>query len=178
MKKILVIVLLMSTIMLTGCDLFKKEDGKVKSCPDCVYDYYYLMDHAWDDENAVGNKVVKYDKDYKNLKDENGNQRDIFLGYKIDKEEKIEKIYVCIMNNNKPICIEGSKDGSTYESNTKILKESFNDCELDTENSEKLICNDGKVAAFKSGFVGVANDKIICKTDTTDGYCVEIEDND
>ena len=178
MKKVLVVILLtFSVFMLTGCDLFKKEE-KVKGCKDCVYDYYYLMDHVWDGENKVGSKVLKYDKDYTTLKDENGNQRDIFLGYKINSEEIIEKIYVCIMKNDTPICIEGSKDGSTYNSNTKILKEAFSDCKIDTENGEKLICYDGRVAAFETGFVGVANDKMICKTDTTDAYCVEIDDDD
>lgn len=172
MKKGLTIGLIVtSIILLTGCETNKTD---IKGCKDCVFDYYYLPDHMWDGENAVGNKILTYQKDYKNLKDENGNQRDIFLGYNIDENEIIKKIYTCIMNNNNPICIEGSSNGSTYEANKALLNQNFTDCEFNN-TANVLICNNNLVAAYKDGSVGVTNNKIKCITDTTDGFCTEID---
>lgn len=173
MKKLLIISLLTITLFtLTGCD--KKEEIKgIDTCPNCVFNYYHFNDYAWQDNNTIGHKSVKYFKDYKELKDENGNQREIFYGYVVDKEDMIERLFVCSFVDEKPYCIEATSDGSKYESNKSILNKLYTDC---FEEDDEFYCDNYYVANWKDGFIGIANEKIMCSADSNDAFCKDRTD--
>lgn len=107
MKKILILSLIaLTTIVLTGCtNKDNSESTSVEGCEDCVYSFY--TDRKSYGEN--GSTLTKYTKDYTTLKDNAGKKRQVFLGHILDENGKIKKAYVCGINNNKVICIDGTR---------------------------------------------------------------------
>ena len=126
MRKFLILSLItISILMLTGCGSSdKKQNGASideNDCKNCVFAFY--TEEKQYGEN--GDILTEYTKDYTTLKDENGNQRKRFLGHILDKDGKILRGFACGIKEDKVFCIEGSKDGSTYESNKQILKKIY-----------------------------------------------------
>lgn len=169
MKKYLILALcaIISVGLITGCESkkedknnnkteTKEDDNKISNdvinCQDCVYAYY-------NDEKKYGENgdiLSNYTKDFKTLKDENGNQRKIFLGHIIDDDNKIIKGFVCRAEFGKVFCLEGSTNGSTYESNVNVINELFENedklylCSL-SENYEQF---DYNVYACRNDYIG------------------------
>ena len=123
MKKVLFLLLVI--FLLTGCS------KGVIGCSGCVYSYS-------NDIIKVGDKLDKYEKDYNKL------NNDVFLGAKIDKNQKIKSGYICVKDNEKVFCLEGNNDGSKYESNKKILDKVYNkQCKEKISGEDKYYtCND------------------------------------
>ncbi len=135
MKKILIISLLTITLFaLTGCG---KKDA-IKTCPNCVFSYYTYLE-----EKDIGDVLTDYTSDYKTLKDENGLQRQYFLGHVIDKNKKITKSYVCGILNEEAFCLQGTdgtKNKDIYPKNQDILKKLYGS-EKCSEASYFTSCN-------------------------------------
>ena len=110
MKKYLFVIVVISMFLITGCNSSKKET--VYGCSDCVFAYSK-------EEINIGDKLTNYEKDYSSL------NRNFFLGYKIDKNDKIESSYVCGKDNGKVFCIEGNIDDSKYEKNKETLSKVY-----------------------------------------------------
>ena len=135
MKRILVLGI--TIILLCGCNKKSEiaESNQIESCPNCVFAYYNEVKTFKQDNNYGLDTLTEYTKDYTTLKDNNGNQRRVFLGHVLDKDNKIIKAYVCGIYNDKPFCLEGGTDNSKYNANKKILNEIFNNCsEYKTQN--------------------------------------------
>ena len=111
MKKRMLLLGILVILITTGCSIFG-SDNKLEGCEDCVYARY-------GDKRSIGNDLDEYVKDYKKL------NNSVFLGHKLDKNKKIEKLYVCGVAGDKSYCLEGSTDGSTYEANKKILNKIY-----------------------------------------------------
>ena len=147
-KALIVSILLLIVLTVTGCE---KKDNK-------VYAYY-------DDLKSYGetkNKLEDYKKSYKELKDENGKQRKYFLGHILDKDGKIERGFVCGIENDKPFCIEGKNDKETYEENKKILLDTYGKKKCKEEkydNVSFMKCSgklDVSISSNGNGYIGIS----------------------
>lgn len=109
MKKIFVLIFITFLFVLTGCSLF---NNNVYGCTGCVYTYTK-------DTKEIGNVLTKYNSNYSTI------NHKIFLGYKLEKNNKILAGYVCGKENGKTFCIEGNFKESKYEENKKILNKVY-----------------------------------------------------
>ena len=122
MKKSLFFLILIAILfVITGCSLFNKMDNNVFGCSDCVYKYTK-------DTKKIGDVLTEYNSDYSSI------NHKFFLGYKLDKNNKILAGYVCGKENRKTFCIEGNFNESKYEENKKILNKIY-DIEKCDENN-------------------------------------------
>ncbi|MBR3116760.1 MAG: hypothetical protein IKF36_02670 [Bacilli bacterium] len=118
-KKVIIFILLfiivvlgvIATLILTG-KIGKKKT--IDSCKDCVFARYYK-------DKEIGDELTDYESDYTSIK--NIDSKKIFLGHKLDSNNKIETGYVCGITNGKAFCVEGSE--TAYESNKKVLNDIF-----------------------------------------------------
>ena len=141
----------------------------VRSCPgsDCVYAFYT----AW--TMYTGNNVAtlsNYTSDYTTLK-KDGVQRYAFFGHILDENDKILKAYACGIKDNNVFCIQGSNNGSTYQSASGILNNLFGPYDSTTQlgcnpGSNNLVCKAAsettEARAFQNGQVTVDESKAIC----------------
>ena len=124
MKKVLFLLLVI--FLLTGCS------NGVIGCSGCVYSHFT-------DVKKAGDKLEKYEKNYKKIKNE------VFIGTKIDKNQKITNGYVCAKEKDTVFCLEGNVDGSKYEANKKILDKVYDKkhCdEITGKDSKYYSCSD------------------------------------
>ena len=126
MKKSIVVLIILSLFIVTGCNSSKKSKIKEIDCSDCVYFYSK-------EPKKVGDEIVDYTKDYSSL---NSN---FFLGYKIDSNSKIKNTYICGIEKGKLFCIEGNIDDSKYEDNKKTLSKIY-----DKDSCKETILDGGK----------------------------------
>lgn len=103
-----------------------------------------------------------YVTDYNKIKNEEGIHRPVFLAAILNTDKSVLRGYACGVINDKAYCIEGSKDGSKYKNNVKIIKEAYKDnldqcfeglgcysCGKETvEETSFLACKDGYVATY------------------------------
>ena len=104
----------------------------IDSCPGCVYafttDYLYYANNG--EHTPTIMTKGQYEEDYRKVVKESGSN--VFLGMKLnDTTKTIEKPYVCGIGNpgeenEKPICLEGDIDGSTYEANEAFVTNLMN----------------------------------------------------
>lgn len=162
MKKILLIVfslLIFVFFTITACS--KEEKIVINSCESCAFAFY-----SEESSKQYGvNKTLKdYTYDYKKLKNKNGESRKIFLGHILENGE-IKRGFACGINNENVFCIEGTRDGSKYEDNARILRSIFGDDNC-KEDDYFIICKDDIFAATNrdgTANVGVSSDDIECK---------------
>lgn len=110
----------------------------VPSCPDCVYAFYTTM-KTYDGETSqyLENHVVNY----KDLKDSNGRQRRVFMGHKIDENNKILKSYVCELVRGNILCLEGSTTGSNFNDNYNLAVSKYGVWDVPTSYGCALLTN-------------------------------------
>ena len=63
-----------------------------------------------------------YTTDYTSL------NQSYFYAFILDNNRRIQRAFVCGIENNIPFCIEGTTDGSKYEKNIEILTETLDGC--------------------------------------------------
>ena len=110
-------------------------------------------------------------------------QRYAFLGHILDENDKILKAYACGIKDNNVFCIQGSNDGSTYQSALGILNNLFGPYDSTTQlgcnpGSNNLICKAAsettEARALQSGQVAVDESKAICSVVNVGGMnCTE-----
>ena len=171
MKKILILSLItLSTIVLTGCtNKDNSESTSVEGCEGCVYSFY--TDRKSYGEN--GSTLTEYTKDYKTLKDGNGKKRVVFLGHVLDENGKIKKAYVCGINNNKVICVDGAKP---YDKLLSELKKTYGEGKIYGGQELSWQLDDIAIVLGKSGdetsiFIGT---KGILDENDCDAYSVAV----
>lgn len=158
MKKGLVLSLtLVLAMMLTGCGN-KEEAGstKIKSCPNCVF----AFDTDYKKIGEDGDTVTNYTKNYTELKDYFGEQRNVFLGYVLDKNKKINKAYICVIRNEGPICVESAASEEIHKKNKDLLDKTLGD-----KHRVKLMSvyyyydyDNNIMATIYDGFLGFSKD--------------------
>lgn len=141
---ILALCAMLSVGLITGCGS-KKEEKKeevveepfeeIETCPGCVYSFY-----KGEKQYKMGEKLTDYTDNYKTLKDDNGQQRTVFLGHVLNENGEIERGYACGIKDGKAFCIEGSR-GAYYDQNKEILENIYgNNC---TRLDNWLYCMEG-----------------------------------
>ena len=156
MKKLLIIALL-STLVLTGCGSKNKEEKtneEIGTCKDCVYAYYTDVKAYGED----GDVLTDYTKDYTTLKDENSNQRTSFLGHMLDENGKIKRAFVCAIEGDKIYCIEGTSDGSKYNSNKEVIKGIYDESKCEEEDTYYSCQGDRFVEISENGLASIDDD--------------------
>lgn len=108
-----------------------------KPCGDnCLYAYYtdskYLKDNLGDFPEEYAELTSDIHK-YK-IYDEVG--KNIFLGHLLDNNGKIDRAFVCGIKDGTPFCLEGTTDGSSYESNLSVLDTIFGEVDEGEEYSQ------------------------------------------
>ena len=103
--------------------------------PNCVY-AYYVSDYSnpgkmYSNTESERSTLTGYTSDYTTLKYSNNEQRRIFLGHILDDNDKIIKGFVCGVKNvgeaNEQVyCIEGTRDGSKYNTNVGKVQQLWN----------------------------------------------------
>ena len=94
----------------------------IPSCPGCVYAYVYVtygqpQQPLKYGPNGTGDILNEYTRDYTTL------NKNHFLGFILDGNQKIERAFACGINENDgtPFCIEGTTDGSKYLDNVAVI---------------------------------------------------------
>lgn len=86
------------------------------ACNGCVYSYYNTSSIKNYGSDGTGTLLEDYESNYTDL-ELNSAQRNVFLGHILDGNGKIERGFVCAINDGIPFCIEGTKDGSKFSDN-------------------------------------------------------------
>ena len=176
-KKILIITMIFASVFIvTGCEK-KKEEVKPTPKPtkkeEYVYAYYTDLENYGDN----GTKLENYKKDYKELKDDEGNQRRFFLGHILDKKGKIKRGFVCGIENDKLFCVEGTQDKSAYKNNKKVLYEAYgkDKCKEDKyDDIYYMACGDElitKISSNGSVYLGFSKSDQCYSNNDTSIYC-------
>ena len=113
---------------------------EVINCDGCVYAYF-------DDDNVktLGGTISdsEYTTDINNLKTGGGKQRHNFFGLVLN-GNTISKAYACILKDSKIYCLQGSTDGSYFESNKAILNQIYTADQCKTISAgNTYTCTDG-----------------------------------
>ena len=161
MKKVILSLLLL--IVLTGCSISNKQE---EVCKNCVFAHYTIQRQY----GKEGNTLEEYTKDYKTLKNESNEQRNKFLGHILDKDGKILRGFVCGIKQDKIFCLEGSMDGSTYETNKKTLEEMY-DTDKCVDADSSFQCNDGFYAIIYKNGDALIDNKEPCFVTGTKMFC-------
>ena len=105
-----------------GYDSTMQSTGTIESCPGCKFMYSTnTMYTTWNTSNKMPTKITSglYDN-YEELIETTG--ENYFLGVKLNSNNQVTNAYVCGIKDNVPFCIEGTKDGSKYAANQRILQ--------------------------------------------------------
>ncbi len=157
-RKIALILLIVFSFTVTAC--VKEEKTTINSCENCAFAFYSGESSKQYDANIT---LKDYTYDYKELKNNNGESRKMFLGHMLE-NGKIKRGFACGINNGKVFCIEGTHDGSKYEDNSIILRSIFGESNC-KEDDYFIFCKDEIFAGTnKDGTanVGVSSDDIEC----------------
>lgn len=103
--------------------------------------------------------------DYTTLVDANDNQRNVFVGYKLDENRKVIQGYACGLYKDELICIPGPGTPENYDIATKRLPAIFGDYD-ETTNPEGCQVNGG----FVCGVEGVTFPNIFINNTNTNAY--------
>ncbi len=126
--------------------IWVEEPGKIAACPNCKFMAPGVLDMytTWNTENETPT-VINEELSY-NYLDIVGYGHNHFLGLILNDSNQITRAYACGLNNNVPVCVEGTNDGSLYANNqTYLQSESVwnNTCIVDTDynhNYEFITC--------------------------------------
>ena len=158
-RKISFILLIVISFTITACS--KKEKMTIDSCENCAFDFYSEESSK---QFGVNISLKDYTYDYKKLQSKNGESRKMFLGHMLE-NGKIKRGFACGINNEDVFCIEGTRDGSKYEDNVRILRSIFGDDNC-KEDDYFIFCKDDIFAGTNrdgTANVGVSPDYIECK---------------
>lgn len=149
--KNIALVLVIIIIIITGCN--KVEKMTINSCENCAFSFY---DEEASKRYGDGIYLNKFTYNYNDLKIKNGDSRRMFLGHILE-GGIIKRGFACGINNKNVFCIEGTRDGSSYEDNVVILKSIFGDINC-KEDDYSIICKDEIIAGTnRDGTANVGN---------------------
>ena len=134
MKKVLFTLLFSITLFTTtGCEIL---NNKIYGCNNCVFSHYQ-------DIKKVGDGLSDYKNEYSTL------NYNVFLGHKIDKNNKIVAGYVCGKENNIFFCLQSNSNGSKYKTNKEILDKVYDkkQCKEKKYGSQLFYSCSGNISA-------------------------------
>lgn len=169
MKKYLVglFAIVLCLVLVTGCGKSESNDSgnggstdnggsktSLGTCENCVFAYYKTGMKF----GSEGDVLTDYTKDYTTLKDDSGNQRNVFLGHILDDSEKITRVFACTIKDGKMFCLEGGKQsGNEHPENKKVLDSVYASGKC-KESGSMYECRDSVIANSNStGSVMVQN---------------------
>ena len=114
-------------------EITNNKGRTISSCPNCVFSFNGGNDDDKFYNVAVDQTLPKIfpnlisenefngpTSNYKELKDSEGMQRKVFLGFMLDSKGKVTRTFVCGIKDETPFCIEGTEYG--YSKNEEIFK--------------------------------------------------------
>ena len=84
-----------------------------------------------DGELTFGDVLTNYTDDFRTIKTSSNKQRCAFLGFKLDENDRIQRAYACVIYKGVLYAVEGTSDGSKYESNKAIMNKMYGPDEID-----------------------------------------------
>ncbi len=157
-RKVKFLLLIFIFLTITACS--KEEKMTINSCENCAFSFYGNESSKQYDANI---SLKDYTYNYKKLKNKNGENRKMFLGHMLE-NGAIKRGFACGINNENVFCIEGTRDGSKYEDNARILRSVFGDDNC-KEDDYYIFCKDDIFAGTNrdgTANVGVSSDDIEC----------------
>ena len=132
-------------------------------CPGCVYMYTENEMYFADPDNNGYTMTTLTSNDYKtNYQDViNESGKNNFLGVILDNNNQIARAFSCGVYNNNPFCVEGTVDGSKFETNSDYLYGIYGEYNSITsqgcvDNGSNMICHGSiRAEADYHGNVGV-----------------------
>ncbi len=146
-------------------------NGTIESCPNCKFLYVLNtpMYTTWNTESETPTEITSgYSENYNDIVTSSG--KNYFLGVVTNAYNQITNAYACgIYNGITPFCIEGTSDGSKYNSNTALVNGSSlwnNTCTVESGYTECEPSDDNTISAItiSYGFTGVG-------VSTRNNYC-------
>ena len=98
-----------------------------ESAEGLVFAYYQKKDA----QLTFGDVLTNYTTDYTTIRTGSGKQRCAFLGFKLDENDKIQRAYACVIYKGVLYALEGTTDGSKYESNKAIMNRMYEPGEIE-----------------------------------------------
>jgi hypothetical protein len=98
-----------------------------ESAEGLVFAYYQKKDA----QLTFGDVLTNYTKNYTDIRTGSGRQRCAFLGFKLDENDRIQRAYACVIYKGVLYAVEGTTDGSKYESNKAIMNKMYGPEEID-----------------------------------------------
>lgn len=168
MKKGLLLIIVL--LILEGCAKPSNSiagSKQINSCPNCVFSY----DDRGLKYGEKGSTLKEYTNDYTTLKNNKDEQRRYFLGSILDDSGKIIRGFACGILNEVPFCLEGTNDGSKYETNIDILKSIYGEDKCE-EFEDYIVCRDTLIAGtnkngnadvgIEGACMAISNNTLVC----------------
>ena len=132
----------------------EKDESVVKvdeSAQGLVYAYYLKKDANL----TFGDVLTNYTTDFTTIKTSEKKQRRAFLGFKLDENNRIQRAYSCLIYNGVLYALEGTTDGSSYNSNRAIMNRMFTpeDIQIDKSYRYYAVHDDSVVDVWDDGRV-------------------------
>ena len=132
----------------------EEDMGIVKvdeSAQGLVYAYYLKIDANL----TFGDVLTNYTTDFTTIKTSEKKQRRAFLGFKLDENNRIQRAYSCLIYNGVLYALEGTTDGSSYNSNRAIMNRMFTpeDIQIDKSYHYYAVHDDSVVDVWDDGRV-------------------------
>ena len=122
-----------------------------ESAQGLVYSYYLKIDANL----TFGDVLTNYTTDFTTIKTSEKKQRRAFLGFKLDENDRIQRAYACLIYNGVLYALEGTTDGSSYNSNRAIMNRMFTpeDIQIDKSYHYYAVHDDSVVDIWDDGRV-------------------------
>ncbi len=79
---------------------------------------------------TFGDVLENYTTDYTTIRKKDGTQRRVFLGFKLDENNRILRAYACGIYKGTLFALEGSQNGEYFESNKAIINRLYQGVEV------------------------------------------------
>lgn len=98
-----------------------KEDVVVTTIDPSAEGLVFAFFQKKDGIKTFGDVLENYTTDYTTIKRKDGTQRRVFLGFKLDENNRILRAYACGIYKGTLFALEGSQNGEYFESNKAII---------------------------------------------------------
>ena len=139
-----------------------------ESAEGLVFAYYQKKDA----QLTFGDVLTNYTKDYTEIRTGSGKQRGAFLGFKLDENDRIQRAYACVIYKGVLYALEGTTDGSKYESNKAIMNKMYEAGEIEDKGyrysamlggTHADVWSDGRASTFHEAGAQIdSHGKIYC----------------
>ena len=139
-----------------------------ESAEGLVFAYYQKKDA----QLSFGDVLTNYTTDYKTIRTGSGRQRCAFLGFKLDENDRIQRAYACVIYKGVLYALEGTTDGSKYDSNKAIMNRMYELGEIEDKgyrysamngDTHADVWNNGRASTFHEAGAQIdSHGKIYC----------------